>query len=246
MPEYHPGFRDPLGPGRADIVLSDHLQHGRTAVAGERGEAGQRRHQNRQRQVAGQVQDLPREGQLVEIQGAQARDGDEPELQAQADHEEEGHPERRRGEAEVDEEGRRPVEEGVLLHRGPHPDRDGRDEYQPEGEEVQEEGRGQALGDLADHRPVVLEGVAEVEQGHALEPAGVLDRPGPVEAVELDEALLRLRRHLDVQVREHVRRLSRREPHHEEGEERDPQDQRDEEEHPADEVGGHGAFTGPL
>src|SRR5207249_314852 len=78
-------------------------------------------------------------------------DGEPVELDTEEDHEEEGEPEIRGGEADEDEDRGHLVEERVLTRGGGDADGNGEGHDDDHLNEVEEEGDGKALADLGEH-----------------------------------------------------------------------------------------------
>ena len=108
-------------------------------------------------------------------------------------------------------------------------------------DDVQEEGDGQALGDLVQNRPAIRgERAAEVQSRHAGEPVPVLNGQRPVQAELLAQELAHLGRALGGGVaRLQICRLAGRQMNDEKGHERDADEEGQREERAAQGVGEH-------
>ena len=91
-------------------------------------------------------------------------------------------PEDRRGVADDAEDADAGVHRGVAAATGDPAERDADDEGEDEGAERQREGRAALVADDVEHRPVVADGLAEVEAGDVAEVLEVLHDERPVEA----------------------------------------------------------------
>src|SRR3712207_2845596 len=245
--EDHQPRDDPLGAGRADVVLPHHLQH---AGAGHPrddrhryGPQGEGWHDQVQQPVP-EPREVEREERVDQHQPGYGGDGvaaaqpsrerQEPQLHGEDHDQDHRQPEDRHAYPREREDGRDLVEDGVLLDRRDHADRhphQDRDEH-GEGREL-ERGR-EAHEELRRHRTPRYDGGAKVPLDRVLEEEPVLDDDGFVQPHALPQLLYPL---LGRQLaEEYLGRIAGDGPHHEEDHDGHPDQDRDDLQYPASDV----------
>ena len=201
-------------------------------------------HQHRQGHVGPQVLQLLPEGELAEVEGGEAGDGQPIQVDPEKHDEEQGQPESGHGEAEKDEEGGGLVKPGMGPVGGDHPDGNGHAQDDDQAHEVEAQGDADALLDFVPHRPPVRgEGAAEVQVGQPGEPVPVLHHQGLVQAVELPQALLGLQGGLGIHGGLHVGGGARGQVNDHERNQGDPQEHGDHQTQTFQDIEPHG-FAG--
>ena len=159
----HRPLREPLGPGRAHVVLGERLQHARAQRA--RDHRGQRQPQRDGRQDE-RAQPAPAFFQRIQIAGDRqpaqrhAEDEDQQECQQEVGH----------ADAEQCERGAGAVQRSVVTVGGEDPEREGDQQRDRHGQRGELEARADAAADALDDGLAVADRATEVAAQQAAHP----------------------------------------------------------------------------
>ncbi len=241
---------DALRPGRADVVLVLHIEHGCSRDPGDDRERNRAERDRRQDQVLDRIPErrpVTRDDRVEDVEvrrvlelgqdadPAYGREPAEPDredvFEDDREHEDRDRdPEQRREQAEV-------VEEAAVAFRRQEAERDPDEDREEHRPDRQLDRRRKALEELVEDRPSRRDRVAEVDRPDLLEIGPVLLLDRLVEAVLLvDRRDLIRGRPLAEQGR---RRAARQGPDPEEDQDREPEQDRDDEDEPADDEAQH-------
>ena len=217
-----------LGPGGAEIVLAQHLQHARAREARDRRRRGQREGQR------GQHHARP----------ALAAEGREPpELDREHEHQHEPQPEPGHGDADQRHQHGEEVRPAAAAHGRGDPGEDAEHRGQAHRHQGQLHGRPRVLDQDARDRPVLLEGLAEIAVQRPAEEAREPDEERVVQAELLPQDLDVLGRGAEVGD-EHRGGVARKRVHEREDGGRDPQEDEEGRGQSPGEEAGHGSLRG--
>ena len=155
-----------LGPGGADIVGAEHLQHVRPGVAHQGAHGDHRQYQHRQHQVVGHVQDLSHAVELVVVAPDEAHQIKPAQAHGENQLHQGGEEEGGQRDTHQGKGGDRVVRPGVLLGGGHHPQGDGNNQLQNQGNGPHDEGGPDAVLEDIYHGLGELPAVAEVAPDH--------------------------------------------------------------------------------
>ena len=181
-------FGQALGPGGQDVVLAQHLEHGRAQKARHAGQTPEGINEYGQQQMPAQVGQLAQGRKHGIVHGGQAGNRQYGPVDAEKEHEQQGQPEAGHGEADKDQHRGGAVEQSALAPGRDDADGHGDGQGEHQRNDVHGKGQGQPLADLVPDGPVVAgEGLAEVEADELAEPIHILHGQRPVEPIELFE-----------------------------------------------------------
>ena len=167
-------------------------------------------------------------------------------MDAEEDHEQEGEPEGRDGEADKHKDAGDPIEERVLADGGDHPEGDGDDENQQHGKDIQEDRDRQPLQDLVrDRSPVRGEGDPHIQDGQFSHPLEILLMEGFIQIVHRPEPFFHLQGGAGVHLGLEIGGGTGRQVHHGKTDDRDPEEERDHEKQSLSDVAEHGFLLVP-
>ena len=245
--------RDAAGPRGADVILLQHLQHGRADLAGDDAEMDEAQGQRRQDEMEQRADEGPAVARDQRVDGVEAGDGmgrgdvagDPSRARQDAEpaiediDQQQPQPEGR-GRDSGDRDGAAHLVDGLVLGHGrEHAQRNAEDDGQQQGGDGELDGRREEQQDIVDHRPLGADRDAEIPMQQPADIGDVLHGDRLVEA-ELgpDMGDGRIGGAL---ARHHPRRVARDHMGDDEGDDRDAEDDEDEENQPAaDRIGkGH-------
>ena len=175
MPQHDVPFRQTLGPGGADEILADHIEHRAAHVAAPDRDFDQRQHDRGCHEVAGIVAERA-------VADGRAASGRQPgELHGKAIDDDEPEPERGDRERHHGADGGERVEDGAAPHGPQHAHHDSEQHGHEDGRRHQLKRRGQAPGDDREDRLVVPVGMAPVARQQTPDPFPVLQRQRTIE-----------------------------------------------------------------
>ena len=195
--QQHRATGQALRPGRAHVVLVEHLQHGRAGEPRQQPDGVERQHQGRQHEVrdgVGERRPLPGQQGVHRVEaghsGGRGVGGREPsgarrEVELVGEDVERDHrqPERRHGDAHHRHQAQRAVGEVPAPHGRDDPEADADEDRRHDRADGDLQGRGHRGGQVRDHRAVRLLGLAEVTVHEVGEVGQVLRGQRPVEPV---------------------------------------------------------------
>ncbi len=237
MPDDHDPLPEPLGPGGADIVLPQHLQHHGARHA--HGGSGHGRPQNQ----AGDQKHLHIPQRVFAERNQPHRRRPAP-PDGRVDHHHNAQPEVGRGQADDSDRAPQVIGGGILANRRINADGKSNQKCDEDGQETQLDGDRQSSYDLLLDRPGAQQGIAEgAVQENTPQPAAILHVDRYIQSQGMQKNLtVQASQGIMVSSYHGVDDVARDETHREKNDDAQEKQGGDDQQQPPDNIGSHGMY----